>query len=335
MKIPLLLLMIFFLSSCNSSDAINKNIEKNTINKNLNIKKLWDFWNNTFLEKSWIQKSRETIIINSNVYWTIWKIELNEWDKVSEWEVIVIIKDNIKDYWINIEKSNNTIEKLDLKYKSTELNYEKQINKINNNISKLEVNLINLEKNRDKTLEDIDINIQERNISDINSKSNLELKKINESIDRLNLEFVNQKNTNLEELDTIKNWLSGIFDAFEIWSYDIIYFSDEILWVTKENRHKNDSFDDYIGVKSSILKNEVKNQLKELLKIKETLSEIKLETFEEKNIEIYLDRLSTYYNLEKNFLNNLEILISEKSITSKWTLEQTDIDSYTGLFISK
>jgi len=326
-NVILLLLISLMLQSCLNKEENIKKIDTFSENK-IVTKKLKDFWSNDFLNKSGVQKSRESIIISSNVYWTVWNINLEEWDIIKEWKILVKLKDNIKDYWINIEKSNNAIEKLNLKYKSTKLIYEKQRNTILNNISNLEINLINLSKNKWKTLEDIGLNLSENDLKNNNSKSNLELDKINNSLAEANLKFENKKALNKEELISIKNSVYSYYDVFSIWSYDLIQFSDEILWVSKLNKHKNDKFDNYLWTKSSLFKTKVKNQLKKLIKLqKEEISKVKIDLIKETNIKDYLKKLENYYNLEKNFLNNLQMLLKEQSIVGIDFTQET-IDSY-------
>ena len=323
LKILVFLFSIFLFISCwNSQKEILQNNWINNIKSKYKTKLINDFSKEIFLEKSWVKKSKETIFITSNSYWTVWNIKFNEWDFIKEWEVFTKLKDNIKNYWINIEKSNNWIEKLQLQYDSTKLSYEKQINSLNNKIVNLKSNLDNLKKNKDKNIEDINNNLDNLDLNKKDNKSNLELLKIKNLLKEANLNLENQKKSNLQELNTIQKTLEWYYDTVNMWKYDMIQYIDDKLGVKKKNIDKK--YKDYLWTKSTLFKTKVKNDfLNNILKGK-----LKIETknLKDEDIKKYIKLLEENYKYQKDFLNEFEKLVREKSIINI-NFKQEEVDN--------
>ena len=98
--------------------------------------------------------------------------------------------------------------------------------------------------------------------------------------------------------------------------------------MSNENKRKNDNYDMYLWTKKTIFKKKVKSDLLNLIGIqKNELSEMKLENLKEDNIKLYLNKLKNYYELEKELLNNMEIILKEYSIVNV-NFTQTQIDNF-------
>jgi len=321
-KKMLFIFLIFMLFSCWKAQKIeNNNILKEDEN-NYKTKLISNFSKDLFLEKSWVKKSKETIFITSNSYWTVWSIKFNEWDLIKEWEIFTKLKDNIKNYWINIEKSNNWIEKLELQYDSTKLSYEKQINSLNNKIVNLKANLDNIIKNKDKNIEDINNNLDNLDLNKKDNKSNLELLKIKNLLEEANLNLENQKKSNLQELNTIQKSLEWYYDTLNMWKYDMAQYIDDKLGVKNKNIDKK--YKDYLWIKSTIFKTKVKNNfLNNILKNK---LEIEKKDFTDEEIKKYIKLLEENYIYQKDFLNEFEKLVRENSIINI-NFKQEEVDN--------
>ena len=177
-KILYTLLLSFLLVSCWESDIINTDTTKTDFF--VETKKIWDFWEEIFLEKTWKLSSLQDINLSSQISWRIGKIFVKEWEKVSKWDIIWRVEDTISNYWLALERAQNALDKAQINYESTE-------NQLNKNISDIKINLDNLKIDED------------------NSKSSLELEKIDNSIKKLALDFDNLKISNSQSVERFKN----------------------------------------------------------------------------------------------------------------------------------
>lgn len=107
---------------------------------------------------------------------------------------------------------------------------------------------------------------------------------------------------------------------------DVIKFSDELLWVTKENKDKDDKFSDFLWAKDRWQKQETKNKLLELIAYREEMNSYNIET--QDDIDLYVGDLSEWYDKIKELLESIQKTLNN-SIESVGSLSSTQIDTYT------
>ena len=181
---------------------------------------------------------------------TSWKIEeiyKKEWENIKKDEKIAVLDNTL--YKINVEKAklalknayaklnqkkekttkthknllDKDLESAKQKYKNTKLELKTRIEKEINNYETQKIQKDNLEKNIEIQKSNIDLIIQDKDKKILNLENLLKLK----------------SNTIILDID---NYLNKI---------------DELIWITTLNRNKNDSFENYLWIKNTSIKNEL------------------------------------------------------------------------------
>jgi len=223
-------ILIIFLSSCSKEEI--------KYSKNYNTYKVATWILDTNNEFVWYTKWKTQVIISSKLNWRINFLEKNIWDKVIIWEKLIDLDSRENNIWYNT--STKILEELNALKKSTITTFDDEIKAHEFKISQALEN-INWNKNsviNTKNISEKQLDSQKSNILVLEkelekSKSNLE-KNINT--------FSLQKDSIIElSKSSIKNSI--------ILYNDIINYTDQILWITKINKDKNDLFQDYLSAK--------------------------------------------------------------------------------------
>ncbi len=263
----------------------------------IETKKFKDFNSSLSIEKVWRLNSSQGIDISSNAVWRIAQIRVREWDRVVAWQVLAVLSDTIWNYFINLERARNTLEKARLSYETTE-------NQLNKSISDLKINLNNSE------------------LDNPSSSKSLELKKIEDSINKLNIDLNNLIASNKETLSWFNLSLWKEVNTYRTFSADVIDFADKLLSVTFDNKDENKSFRDFLWAEDVFQKKQSEEKLKDLIEYnkRDLLSvQINLENLEEYSIYI-----TTWYDKISKLLSSIETTL-DNSIPSEWAFSNLDI----------
>ena len=324
----LLFLSIFILTSCwSESDEQTSQTSMWTQNFLIETKQYDDFEDIYSIEKSAKILPNQNIAVKSDVNWKVSTIIVKEWDKVFEWQKLVFLDDNYLKYSLDLEKAEINLEK-------SKINLESQILSLNKNIEDSKLNLekaqSNYETNKAKYEEDYkkaELDFENSKINTVWSSSNLALEKLNENILKAELDYSNTLSLNTQQISTYIENVKTEYRDISTDLRDIINFSDLILWVTNENNDENDSFEDYLWAKNTLLLNNAEKELLELINFEKELLTIESSTISEENILDFLDSFYWVYWNISNFLNTFEWVL-DFSIVSVWSLTQSDIDWY-------
>lgn len=299
-KIIILLILSFALISCWEVEVKEEIVKKDFV---LETKSIDDFSNSLSMEKTWKISSSQDIDLSSQASWRISKIYVKEWDKVTKWKTIWIIEDTISDYWLALERAENSLEKARLNYESTESQLDK-------NIADIKINLANLK------------------IDESNSKSSLEVDKIDNSIKKLALDFDNLKIWNEQSVENFKNSFSKDITSFTVFIDNVIDFSDKILWVTSKNNDINDSFEDYLWSKDSNQKRDTEELLRKLINYRNNeLININFNFDWDSLFDKNINSISEWYKIIYDLLKSLDTTF-DNSIASVWSLSESQINWY-------
>jgi len=306
---------------------------KSTNNSSTSIYKveLWDIKNS--IEVVWNSELVDEQSLSFNKEWTITRVNFKAWDNVKKWDIIAEIDNsdaynNIDDAKLNLENAKINLNDL---YDWAE---EVQILQAKNNISTSEFNLqiakkqlenlIVIQKNTlDKLIQDIDNSKKDLETSESNlelSKKELEVQKkqIDNSLDTT----VINKNSTIQNIEDSFRWnLAEAQKIVQDWDY--------ILWITPENRDKNDEYEVYLWAKDSVSKTNASNTLSSAIAIYNKLK-IELDNY------IYDWDKEEITNLLNNFLDLYNKLYEssdftyktvDSSIQSVWSLTDSQIST--------
>ena len=328
-KIISLLLITLLLFSCSKKEDTTTTTEKKDFL--IEINPLKSLWGDSFLQKSGKIQWKDDIKLSSQAVWRIWKITVKEWDKVKAGQNIIFLDDTVANYNINLERSTNTIEKIQITYDSTKVSLDKQIYDLWIALEKLNNSLDTLKRTSSIDISQAQDNLSNTNYSWIDTKSSLELQKMDNSISKAELDYNNTLNNNQETIDNFKNSLKKEYITQKTFFDDIITFWDKLLWATKLYEYQDDyvKMKNYLWVKDAGQKDNTKNLLLNLISKRDTvLDNMSFDNLNENDILNYLTIFEWNYNLIEAYLNSLEITINN-SIISIWQLNQTQIDGFT------
>lgn len=292
---------------------------------------LWDIKES--IEVSWDAELVDEQSLKFNKAWTITKVNFKAWDTIKKWETIAEIDnsdayDTIEEAKISLENSEISLEQLYEDPDETNiLQAKNSITSAENSLELAKIEFENLKVTQKNSLDKLLENIETSKKELESSKSSLELAK--SDLEILKKEKDNSlSNTNTSKSTTITN----IEDNFKNYLLDlesIIEESDYIMWVTQENKDKNDDFENYLWIEDWVSKSNAKTNL---LKLISSYSEIEKqvnlydESWDREKIITILNSFIEIYTLAYNTSDFIYKTV-DASIVSSGALTQSEIDS--------
>lgn len=338
-----LISLLFFLSSCSGTedkkDEIDKTSKEVSMNKTgswskslsgstiknwneffIETKTIWNFDTTNSIQKIWKIIPDDSLDIKSQVTWKVYWIKVRQWQEVYKWQQIARIEDSYSKYYLDLEKSEIDLEK-------QIINKESQLLTLNQRIEDAKVSLEDAKRNYDNAIltseEDkkkAKLDLWNADLIDESSAAYLELEKAQ-------FDYENTLNSNIQQVNSfvanIKKEHNNLYQSI----VDLVQFSDELLWVTTENKDKNDDFENFLWAKDKMSINDSKNKFKDLLAYKDILESINLDNIDENSLLISMDQFSDWYEKVRTLLDSLEYILNS-SISSEWVFSESDIDSY-------
>lgn len=321
-KIVILTLPIFLLSSCFWWEVIEKKINKKT-EFLLDIKNSDDLEKKYFLEKSSKIEASTSIDVLSEISARVEKISVKEWEKVISWQPLVYFYDNSWNINTNYKQAVLNLEQAKISYESQKISLDKNIFDLENDLEKLKNNYENQKKIIDQDIISSKNSLENLDISKNDSKSNLDLQKLDNFIEKQLFDLETQKKSNQDKIDAFvlnlqreKDTLNNLYtNTIELW--------DDIFSIKNPNYNSEKYL--FIWAWNSQKKAEAERYLKKMIDFQEkTLKNLNLENKDE--TEKYFKKIDEAYNLLKNFLDNtLETLNSSLAWLTWYTESEKNI----------
>ncbi|PID87703.1 hypothetical protein CSB07_00065 [Candidatus Gracilibacteria bacterium] len=349
-KIILFTLLIFTFFSC-SKDLSIKELEnkKSKLEKQLNdieksievlqtgslvkqdffikTKKLSEFGGEYEIKKNGKINSTQNIVLSSNSAGRINQVLVREGTNVKAGQLLASLEDNIGNYGINLSRAQNSLERARINYSSSELNLDKAVSDAELNLKRLKDNLVSLKLDKEEALKQVAIQLEDSDYETSNSKSSLELQKLNNAIEKLELDYSTKGISDKETIIGFRESLKKDYNSLLLTINDVIEFSDNILGITKENKDKNDKFEDFLGAKDEKQRKLSENNLRDLINYKNKDFIIDLESDSEEVFLNNIDIIESGYEKTRELLNNLEKTLNN-SVESFGTLGASEISSF-------
>ncbi|QFR39106.1 HlyD family efflux transporter periplasmic adaptor subunit [Candidatus Gracilibacteria bacterium 28_42_T64] len=322
-KIIACIVLPFFLVSCGGADIIEDDIKKDFL---LETKSFSEFNNVATLVKTGKLGSSQDISLSSNATGRVGQILVKEGDNVVKGQVLAVLEDTVVNYGINLEKSQNGLERTRINYDSTELTLNKSIVDAELNLEKAKINYEALKQNTEQNIKKAKNDFNNSDYTDLDSESALNLQKLDNTIEKMQLDYDNMLISDVETIEGFLSTLKKDYNSLLILIDDVIEFGDTLLGATELNKDEDDDFEDFLGAKDGSQKNITKSELLSLISYKSgDFSNLSLTNTG--NIIEYLDTLTEGYESTKKFLNSIEQTINN-SIVSEGSLGTTDISGY-------
>lgn len=304
-KIIILLFLSLTLISCWDDN----NTEKKETSKQdfiIETKKMKSFDWNFEIEKTWKISPSQDIILSSKAWGRVSSISVKFWDKVTSWKRLINLTDNVSNYWLNLEKTNLSVEASRLTYESSKISLDKTVSDAKINLEKLSQDYEILEKTILENEKSSQLNLdQSKTSSGVTTSSSIQLDKLDNSIKKAELDYNNLLKSNKEQISALNTTSENDFINLKNIYSDIINLWDWILWVTDLNKRKNDSFEDYLWLKDSMQLKLTEDKLLDLIDYKEN----KLLTVDWKNMEEIYSIWGITYPKLIDFLDKLYLTL--------------------------
>jgi len=246
-------------------------------------------------------------------------------DSVYKWQIIASLSDNIASYWLNLERARNNLERSKLNYESTKISLEKAISDSQIAYDRADKDVYISEENIKERLEKAKYDYDQSDLDSDDSKAKLDLEKLENDLEKANIDYQNQILSNKENLESFKENLKTI-NKWLILNYtDIINFCDELVWITDENKYKNDDFEVYLWAKDTKIKQDTELKLREVIKLETKLKELEFDLLSS-DLDLKLKQIELWYDEIKILLDMNEELL-KKSVVST-SFPETSIDLY-------
>ena len=291
----------------------------------------WNIQNS--IEIVWEASLVDEQSLQFNKAWTVTKVNFKAWDDVRKWETIAELDNS--DAYVSIEEARLSLD--NAKINLSQL-YEPPDE---SNLLQARNSIINAEKSLEivkKEFENLKIS-QDNSLTKIKewietSKKELEAIKTSLEITKSEFEvFKKEKEDSLENTEISKNsTITDIEDDFKSYLADIekiIEEADYIMWVSKDNRDKNDSYEAFLWAKNISIKNNAQNSLREVINMYNSLK-TDLEAYDyswdKKKLETLLNSCLDIFN--KLYETSDYIYKTAKnSVTSVNSFSDSDISS--------
>lgn len=317
-----------------------------TTEKTIEVKvSTWSIENS--IKVTWTSELVDEQTLKFNQTWKVAKINYKEWTQVKKWAIIATL--NSDDITNDIKQQQISLYDAEVKLAQTlDWPEEKDILSANNTITSTESKLVtlnddidNLVRSRESKIKDYDnqITAKENDIkSNQNDIANKELQLINSKNELATLEKTENKDLTDYDIDLTKTLENAYTDAKkQIIDWDnLLYDADEILWITDENKDKNDAYSSFIAAKNSWLKTKAedgwRNSRNLMDKAKISFNSIQTNAKNSTNISNMLAELNKAFESMINLWKDWSDAINASIVTS--TLPQSDIDKYASVFSS-
>lgn len=320
-----LLLLPLFLLSCSGAPVVTTSEKQDFF---VQVQEFWSFWKSVFFEKSGKMQSWQDIKLSSQANWRIRSVAVKEWTKVKQGQPLVYLFDNIANYGISLQRAENLLEKMNINYDSTKLSLNKQIFDAEINVERLSNNLEALRKNVELDIEKAKDSLDNSSYINLDSKSSLELQKIDNSIEKAELDYNNSKINNQETLAGYKSTVKKEHNALLISLADMLEFGDKLFGVSSQYEDEAEDIQDFFGGEDVGQRYTTKQLLTDLMTFKDTtLKNLKVENLSDDELISTIETIWKWYDLAKTYLNELEETINN-SIPSEGTLWVSDIQWY-------
>lgn len=237
--ITILITTLFFLTSCWKAEINESKIYYSTwvvFTWTLDI-------NNSYV---WYVKWDKMVNLATKVGGKVSNIYVKEWDKVNKWQLLLKLDWSEAKVWYS--SAWNIINTLVSMKNYTKLMFDEQIKSM-----EAKVEQVKLWKNWLSTW-----------LNDTKKITEAQLKTAKTWVETAKANLKHTKSV----LETKKSHIYDNMKSAIVWSVilntNIIKFIDELLWVTEENKHKNDSFETYLSAKNTWLYNKSKQKFRKV-----------------------------------------------------------------------
>jgi len=273
---------------------------------------------NTYnIEKNGKILPNQQLEIKSEVNGRINAISVKEWDSITEWQVLVSLSDTYGKYASDLNSAKIKVDKSKINLESQTISLNKQIEDSKLNLEKIEKNYEITKSSLEEDLNKAKLDLENSKFENENSSTYLDVEKIEKNIEKLKFDLETTIISNEETISAYMQNLEKEYNNLDFSLFDIIEFSDNLLWVTEENKHNNNGFEDLLGAKNT---SEVKEAEIILLDIiNQSKNNLDIENLTEENMLEYTENLKYIYKDLSDLLQLMERILNNSIVSIEFT----------------
>ena len=264
---------------------------------------------------------KEDYNLNFPISWTVKVLDRQEWELIKAWDIIASLDTTYLE--LSVDKAEISLKKANADLLSKKNQYSSSDIKLSENqLDSVKANLENIKLSWEVDVTNASSAIKTSEISLVSAKNDLDAATANLELIRIQEE--EKYNNKLEDIISVI-WTNVSFNKETLLKIDIL------LWVTPENKDKNDKWESYLWAKDSIMKNNA------IVSFKETndsftlfLSDWKVFRVGWEDLTKVDDFLSRAKENSKslNHVLGLTLETLKSSIISANSLSESDLNSY-------
>lgn len=300
--------------------------------------KVWEFWKEAKITKTWRLVGSQDITINSQASWKVVNIMVKEWQSVNQWDLLIGLADNLLNYEQSLKSAQNALDTARINYENNKISIEKNIVDAKLNLEKtendfasakrdIEENISKAEKDLEIAKQDVNANLnkaesdlQETNLNNEESQASKNLEKLRNDISKAKLDYENLLKSNQQTIEWFVKNTEIYYNSIKLSLDDIILFSDKILWVTTENEHYNNWYEIFLWAKDPWNKTQAEMQLIDLIELKKEITKKNWWTINQDELITRINELESAFKkidlFLKTFKNVLKDTVGSQELTS-------------------
>lgn len=296
----------------------------------IETKKFGDFPQEAQIKKIWKITWSQDIKMNASVSGRVTNVLVKAGDNVVPGQRLVVLSDNLTNYWVNLDRSDNGVSRSQINYDSQKIALDKQVLDAEINLTKLEWNLLALGQTASQNIQRAQNDVDNVNPAKSGSKASLDLEKWEDTIARLQIQYDNLLVWDEQKLAWLDEDFQNFFNWYNLLLVDIWEFGDELFWASANRRNYNDRIEDFLWAKDVAFTELTKSELVDLLEVRNMsifqnmLVKSKDEDISDEEILEGVEFVLDGYNSLENFLNNFETVLNQ-SIRSQWLFWEPEI----------
>ena len=248
------------------------------------------------IEKVWRIAWAEEIVVNSKTSWKVESIFYKEGQKVSKGQTIVTLSDSILNLWLRVSKARNALDRANISYENTEISTNKAIKDAQLALEQAEIKYNTIAATNKNNLELAKSSMASSDLDDPSSQASIDLRKAEENIKKLELEYKNLLQQNKDQVSTMLSNTELEFISFSTTLKNLVEDSDKLLSVSTENESSNYNIRNYLWAKDEQTYRDARESLGSIINKKQQYLDLLNSWVSENNILDILSSMKQWYS---------------------------------------
>ena len=325
-KIYLILIVLIWSTTlywCWESET-EENEEREQKTFQIQVKEYWEFDSVTHYRKNWRVRSADQIELTAQASWRIDNINVKEWDRVSQWQNLLSLQDEVANYWLQVQSAQISLQQSQIDYEQTKVDLEKTIRDLERALRQAKNDYESTKKDFEKQLEQQEYDISLSDLESEESTAKRELENLENRLSSTKLELENLERRNQQNIRDFRTNLENNYDDYIDLVDDINYEADRVLWVSSANRNANNAFELYLWARNSSEKTRAENLLRDSIRKFDEMKNSNYSDVDNYDIIEKTEELLEASRKTRSLLDSIDTTLKASVTSSNFTQNQID-----------